>query len=175
MKRNLKDQILALRQDGKTLAQIKLELQCSFSTVAYHLYHKTRRSTVKRVYNRRRLKPRTDWDNILYRKYCQFFRLGHYRDKIVDKKTFSFETLCASLDKHPVCYLTGRPVNLSDPKDFSLDHKLPVSRGGLNDLSNLGVASATANVAKNSLTESEFVELCTQVLIHHGYAVSKGT
>lgn len=86
---------------------------------------------------------------------------------------FTFNELLASLPVVPTCYLTGRRLNLNNPKDFSFDHKLPVSRGGQNSITNLGLASAEANAAKNSLLLNEFLVLCIRVLKHHGYGISK--
>ena len=104
-----------------TLTEIKNILQCSYSTIAYHLYEKTRQSTKRRInptnkkdYNR---SPR----GILNQKYCQFFRMGHTH-KISDTKQFTFQELEALVSK-PFCYLTGQKLDLSDGQSYSLDHK----------------------------------------------------
>jgi 5-methylcytosine-specific restriction endonuclease McrA len=70
------------------------------------------------------------------------------------------------------CYLTGDEIDLTKD-DYSLDHILPISRGGSCELDNLGITTHLANLAKTSMTEDEFVELCKKVLIHHGYNVTK--
>lgn len=70
------------------------------------------------------------------------------------------------------CYLTGDEIDLTKD-DYSLDHILPISRGGSCELDNLGITTYLANLAKTSMTEDEFVELCKKVLIHHGYEVNK--
>lgn len=57
------------------------------------------------------------------------------------------------------CYLTGTPIDLTK-NDYCFDHIVPVSKGGTNELSNLGVTIPSANYSK-------------QVLEHHGYTVSK--
>lgn len=176
-KRNLKEQVLALRQEGKTLIEIKSTLRCSFSTIAYHLYQKTRTSTKQRVnrenknnYNRTYVTENPK--GILIQKYTQFFRLGKY-SKISDAKKFTFQDLVASIPDNPKCYLTGQPLNLSSSSSFSFDHKIPTSKGGTLQLDNLGLCSSIANRAKSDMLELEFVDLCKQVLTHHGFTVSK--
>ena len=70
------------------------------------------------------------------------------------------------------CYLTGTPINM-EVDDYDLDHIIPVSRGGSNELSNLGVSIPVANKSKSNLTLEEYLELCKKVLKHHGYTVTK--
>lgn len=59
------------------------------------------------------------------------------------------------------CALTGRTLT---PETASLDHIMPLSRGGAHDISNLQVLDHQANTAKGSLTMDEFVELCRDVV-----------
>ncbi len=56
---------------------------------------------------------------------------------------------------------------------YDLDHIIPVSKGGTNELSNLGVAIPMANRSKSDLTVDEYLELCKKVLEYHGYTVIK--
>ncbi len=175
-KRNLKEQVLALRQDGKTVVEIKNILQCSFSTISYHLYKKTRQSTKSRINATKKNAYasnyyKTNPVGILSQKYSQFFRMGRNR-KVPDIHRFTKQELIDSIPPNPHCYLTGMPINLANSSNFSLDHKIPTSKGGTNDLSNLGLSLASANRAKNDMLECEFVDLCKQVLQHHGYTIS---
>lgn len=70
------------------------------------------------------------------------------------------------------CYLTGTPIDLTKD-DYCFDHIVLVSKGGTNELSNLGVTIPSANYSKHDLTIEEYLSLCKQVLEHHGYTVSK--
>jgi 5-methylcytosine-specific restriction endonuclease McrA len=171
MKRHLKEQILALRQEGKTLAHIKSTLKCSYSTIAYHLYEKTRKATVNRINPTYKHHYNRSPQGILIQKYLQFFRLGH-RYKISDAKTFTIQELKSTLTEPYICYLTGKRLDLSKSDSYSFDHKIPLSRGGQSTLSNLGLCSPIVNRAKSDMTEQEFVELCKQVLIHYGYNIN---
>jgi 5-methylcytosine-specific restriction endonuclease McrA len=60
------------------------------------------------------------------------------------------------------CALSGRKLD----RKAHVDHKLPVSRGGSNCLSNLQFLSPEVNQAKSSLTDSEFIQLCMEVVKH---------
>ena len=42
----------------------------------------------------------------------------------------------------------------------TMDHKIPVSKGGLHDPQNIVMACLSCNSSKQDLTESEFVEKC---------------
>ena len=59
------------------------------------------------------------------------------------------------------CFLTGRPLT---PSDVSVDHLVPLSRGGSQDVSNLRLVTRGANHAKSNLLLQEFVELCRDVV-----------
>ncbi len=50
----------------------------------------------------------------------------------------------------------------------SLDHKIPTSRGGNNDLPNLQWVDMQINFVKNALTHDEFVEFCVAIAIKFG-------
>jgi hypothetical protein len=52
------------------------------------------------------------------------------------------------------------PLEKLSVKNFSLDHKIPVSRGGrIADLGNLLICSKSANLAKGEMTSEEFGNL----------------
>jgi 5-methylcytosine-specific restriction endonuclease McrA len=58
------------------------------------------------------------------------------------------------------CHLTGWQLS---PATASLDHKLPVSRGGGHAIENLQVVDYRVNKAKGTMTNEEFVEMCCAV------------
>jgi 5-methylcytosine-specific restriction endonuclease McrA len=58
------------------------------------------------------------------------------------------------------CALTGRHLQ---PEDASLDHIVPVSRGGPHLLENVQVLHTAVNRAKGALTTAEFIALCREV------------
>ena len=63
-------------------------------------------------------------------------------------------------DQQFKCALTGVPI---DPSNAELDHKMPLSRGGTDDIANLQWVSSQANRAKGALSQPEFIEMCKLV------------
>jgi CRISPR/Cas system Type II protein with McrA/HNH and RuvC-like nuclease domain len=59
-----------------------------------------------------------------------------------------------------LCALTGRKLD----RTAQLDHKLPLARGGTDDLANLQWTTAEANRAKRDLTDVEFHALCVDAV-----------
>jgi len=77
------------------------------------------------------------------------------------------------LKENPYCYLTGEKIDLDKTETYSLDHIIPLSRGGTRSIENMGLTIRCANQAKNSMLVVEFLELCKKVLIYNGYEVVK--
>lgn len=71
------------------------------------------------------------------------------------------------------CYLSGRPIDITNRKQWSLDHKNPKSRGGTNSINNMGVSSSIVNRSKQDMNVQEFIEMCVDVARHNGYIVYK--
>jgi 5-methylcytosine-specific restriction endonuclease McrA len=55
-----------------------------------------------------------------------------------------------------VCHYTGVPL---DKNDFSVDHKIPLDRGGDNSFKNLCICTKQMNTTKGTMTEKEFKQL----------------
>ena len=119
--------------------------------------------------------------NFIYKKYSYFTRCydvvnkNKYRinnTQMNDK--YSIDELLEHMGdlENQTCYLTGRKINIKID-EYQLDHKVPLSRGGKSSLENMGLTCKEANYAKHNLTEEEFVELCKEVVIHHGYTITK--
>jgi len=61
------------------------------------------------------------------------------------------------------CAYSGRELT---PETASVDHKLPVSRGGTNDLDNLAIVHVDVNTAKAAMTLDEYLQVCRDVVRH---------
>ena len=74
---------------------------------------------------------------------------------------------------NPICYITGEKFDPYDSTQWSLDHIIPKSRGGTNELSNAGQTTKMANQMKSSMTMEEMLDQMVKTLIHNGYKVEK--
>jgi len=59
------------------------------------------------------------------------------------------------------CALSGRPLT---PETASIDHIVPVARGGTHDMSNVWIVDHRVNLAKGVMTTEEFVAMCREVV-----------
>ena len=80
---------------------------------------------------------------------------------------FNVDGLLEKIGDNPVCYLTGKPIDLSKSRSYELDHIVPKSKGGTNELDNCNIATAKANRAKSDMTLEEFIDLCKSVVKHN--------
>ena len=55
-----------------------------------------------------------------------------------------------------ICYYSGIDLKLDE---VTVDHKIPLNRGGTNELDNLCICSNHMNTAKGTMTSEEFIEL----------------
>lgn len=61
------------------------------------------------------------------------------------------------------CAISGRELT---PETASLDHIVPLARGGEHSLANVWIVDHQVNIAKSTMTLDEFVSLCRQVTEH---------
>lgn len=171
--KNLKDQIDNLKQLGKTVAEIAIELNCSKSAVYYNCNDKYkefssnyRKKYRTRDYSKTRKQDRQKYENTIKR----------FRNKIKDSSVgndCSYEDFKELINNSKTCYLSGRNINPYDGKTCHIDHKIPVSKGGDNSINNLGFTCKEVNMSKSDMTIDEFLTLCKDVLTYNGYVVTK--
>ncbi len=164
----LQQEIIRLRKEGKTYTQIQNILDCSKGTIAYHCSSGQKQKTKNR--NARHSTRR----GALYKKIQGF--CYNYGKNSPNRKNYPLlkqADVEKKIGTNPICYLTGEPIDLQDMPRYSLDHIIPLSRGGESTLENMGLALKEANQAKSDLTKEEFLALCVKVLQHNGYKVEK--
>lgn len=171
MKKNIKEKIINLREKGLSYKQIKNQLDCSLGTIGYHCSDEQRHKTILRKRKSRKNNPLKT-------------KISHFKEKTRQKKTqkhilqntnlakpeettFEESQLLEKIGENPVCYLTGRAIDLNDSKSYNLDHIIPRSKGGDNSLNNCQIACSAANRAKSDLSYEDFIQLCKDVVAHY--------
>ena len=86
---------------------------------------------------------------------------------------FTIDDVISKFGLNPRCYITGRLIDINKPKTYNFDHKIPTSRGGNNNIDNLGICTILANQAKFNMTPDELFNFCREVLEYQGYGVTK--
>jgi 5-methylcytosine-specific restriction endonuclease McrA len=159
----LREQILELHNNGKSYNAIANDLNCSKGTVSYHCNQSVKsKSSIRHATWKRK--------NVLAVKIHNF-KFQSSRKRVLyglspSDGTVSARSLLKKIGPNPTCYLTGVPLDLNNPSQYSLDHIVPLAKGGQNTLSNCGIASKIANQAKGDLSYDKFVSLCKNVIMH---------
>jgi predicted transcriptional regulator len=185
----MKEKILELRKSGLAYSKIAEILNCTKSLVCYYCGKNQKNKSKNRQTKRRKNvhpyqlkleafinKKKSDKNknyntskkHPFIRKLSKFITKGN---KMNIK--YNIDDVINKFTNTPKCYLTGDPININEPYKYHFDHKTPSSKGGDNSLENMGICTKEANMAKNDMTEQEFLELCKKVLINHGYSVIK--
>jgi 5-methylcytosine-specific restriction endonuclease McrA len=77
------------------------------------------------------------------------------------KKITATQVVGLIKDQGYLCALSGRPLT---PETASLDHIMPLGRGGEHSLANVWVVDHQVNIAKGTMTVDEFVLMCRDVV-----------
>jgi len=165
-------QILDLRNKKYTYGQIVNELKCPVSTVAYYCGENQKEKTFIRNKKNRKssiIKKISGY----YNDYSKFNSPSRIKSCVKKKPGSSYQKEIDFLESNPYCYLTGEKIDLHKTETYSLDHKIPLSRGGKRDIENMGLTARVANQAKHAMIPEEFFELCKKVLEHNGYKITK--
>jgi 5-methylcytosine-specific restriction endonuclease McrA len=171
MDKGLRTKIIELSNTGKGRNEIAKELGCSKSVVSYHLNTSTKEKALQ-AQRVRRLDP-TDRARVS-KKIDNFMTQLKRKGKDFCKGTDDCIKLSDVMEKigdDPKCALSGRKIDLGNPKAYSFDHIIPLSKGGQSTLDNMALTCTEANVAKGALLTPELLELCKDILTHHGYVV----
>jgi 5-methylcytosine-specific restriction endonuclease McrA len=169
-----KPQILKLRSEGYTYNQIVEKVGCAHSTVSYYLSGTVRENARKRS-NKNRKKRVADPLTVAIQQKLHNFNCDNRSGST--KKSYptqiGIKELRPKLLASPICYLTGKRLDLLDKSTWSFDHIIPRSKGGTNSKENMGLVCSSANRCKHDLYLEDFLALCKTVLENFGYEVSE--
>ena len=161
--------ILKLRSQGFTYGRIVDELKCPISTVSYYCGQGQKEKAANR--NKKNKKSSLIKKiNGFYNDYSKFKAPSRAYNWV---KKESYEEDIKFLKGNPYCYITGEKIDLNKTETYSLDHIIPISRGGKRDIENMGLTTRMVNQAKNAMLPEEFIDLCKKVLYHNGYKIAK--
>ncbi len=171
-----KEDILRLRAEGKSYNEIARELGCSKSVISYHCGNGNEKKrtcewskSITGKLNKKITAFRSRVSRLAARTKLKTFKRRKGSSRSHSKvnnisKNYTYQDVLKKLGKNPRCYLTGVPINLEDTDTYHFDHIIPCSKGGTNDLSNLGICTRSANYAKNDLSVEELYDLCESIL-----------
>ena len=172
-----KEDILRLRAEGKSYRDISRELGCSKSVISYHcgngsekkrclLRNETRKVLARKISSFRCRLPRKILTNKLkgFRRHEKGVRYKNKSKVNNISKDYTTQDVVDKISSNPVCYLTGKTIDIDNGASYHLDHIIPTAQGGTNDLNNLGICTADANQAKGQLSIDQLYELCETIL-----------
>ena len=179
-----KKEILRLRKKGLSYRTIAKKLGCSKGTISYHCgKNQTEKKRVKKANKERDYslsKKVTAFKSKCTKAQWRAFRTkikGFKRKRKGSKRhahsswrvhnvsiPYISEDVVNKIGSKPICYLTGRKIDLNNTSSFTFDHRIPTVKGGTNDLENLEICCTEANHAKAGLSLEDFYSLCEEIL-----------
>ncbi len=165
-RKSITDKIIYLKSKTFNSKEIMKELNIDNKSKYYYYLH----CEDKDFHLKRKLSADKHYKKITEKPYHSLiFKLNKFKNKnrnppVID---YNYLDVIKKLSDKPICYLTGRSIDLNDGKSYHLDHIIPASKGGTNELDNLQIACKYANYAKNDLSQNELFKLCIDILKHN--------
>lgn len=84
--------------------------------------------------------------------------------QIIKRKSFKQSERAVIYDKnYGRCAICGRYVPFAD---FTVDHIIPISKGGTNDMNNLQCACKTCNLIKQDILPDDLIDKLSEIIIY---------
>lgn len=161
--------ILQLRSEGKTYKQITEQTGYCPSTISYYCSSTTKKTILDRQKRYRKgvrvFKREYEIPPFLVGKITAF-KHGKRKGKsnMNIRGNFTTDQFIEKFGQNTICYLTGRSIDLFIKNTYEFDHIIPISKGGTNELDNLGILCKEANYAKSNLLIDDFLLLCKEII-----------
>jgi 5-methylcytosine-specific restriction endonuclease McrA len=106
--------------------------------------------------------------NKLYKKRFNSNKLRCRKLKIHTANIEDFKTIIyQSFVNGFICYYCGKKMNIKSKYPYkeapSIDHMVPISRGGTNNINNLIVCCHACNIIKGTLSSNTFIDLLNKI------------
>lgn len=189
--------IIELRKQGLSYSQIAARVGCNKSTVSYWCHASTRQNAKNKKQKQKEENPwkykllkaignfkcktqgtGRDYMNINYKikDWNKKFRTAvsefNSGGKILENKYGYQDVIKAWGGTTVKCYLTGKEIDITKD-NYQLDHKVPIAKGGTNEISNMRPVLPYANASKTDMTVEEYLNLCKIVLTNFGYEIEE--
>ena len=115
----------------------------------------------------RNQKNRQESERMIVNKKIDQFMRPYKGEPTSEDKKFTYDDVIKKYPDGVSCYLTGRKIDLTKRNSFSLDHVIPKSKGGPNNIDNMRIAYMQANQAKNDMILDDFIEMCHEIAAKH--------
>lgn len=161
----MKSKILELRKSGLSYRKIAKKLGTTVWQVEYWSNPK-RRKIQKIAQTKYRL------TNPVQKKVAAFHELTKRRRGVSCGSNFTYREFLTKIGPNPKCYITGSAIDLTVPEAYSIDHIVPISKGGDNSIDNAGIIRRDVNEVKGGNTLPQLVQICIEILEANGYEVS---
>lgn len=109
--------------------------------------------------------------NPLQKKVAAFHEMTNRRNGKKCSRKFTYAEFLAKVGDTPICYLTKAKIDLNKPETYSIDHVVPISKGGDNSIDNAGLIRRDVNEVKDSNTPQQLFPICIEILEANGYKV----
>lgn len=94
--------------------------------------------------------------------YCETCWLKDTARRLLGDRSFWADLKELFVKQNGLCALSGVPLRLG--QNASLDHIIPSSKNGVDDISNYRWAHTKVNQLRGNLTDEEFYDLCVRVV-----------
>lgn len=101
-------------------------------------------------------------------KYSTRNKVKNFQKRGIVTEPYDYLDVIKCLKNNPYCYISQEKIDIYDTRSWSLDHFIPVSKGGDSNLNNLKFCKTKYNYMKHAMLFDEFVDACKKIAAIHG-------